>query len=62
LFDQIPGESGLDKSSALKAVDVIVSVVTTSAMAGDGAVIIGLGQLMYKDTPERQGRKLSTAQ
>lgn len=62
LVDRIAAVSGLDKSQARKAVEAFVSVVMSSAKAGDGVAVVGFGQFKVRDTPERQGRNPSTGQ
>jgi DNA-binding protein HU-beta len=55
--DRIAGDAGLNKPQAVEA---FLAVLTSCAKAGDGVALTGFGQCKVKDTPERQGRNLST--
>ncbi len=61
-IDHVATQAGLEKAQARKAVDAMVSAITSAAKGGDSVALSGFGQFKVKDTPARQGRNPATGQ
>ncbi len=62
LIDHVATTAGIEKSQARKAVEAMISAITTSAKSGDSVALNGFGQFKVKDTPARQGRNPATGE
>jgi len=62
LIEKVAAEAGLEKTQARKAIDAIVTAVTTAAKGGETVALSGFGQFKVKDTPARQGRNPATGE
>jgi DNA-binding protein HU-beta len=60
LIDHVASHAGLEKTQVRKAIDGLVSAITTAAKGGDSVALSGFGQFKVKDTPARQGRNPAT--
>ncbi len=61
-IERVATEAGLEKAQARKAVDAMVSAITSAAKDGDSVALSGFGQFKVKDTPARQGRNPATGE
>jgi len=62
LIEKVATEAGLEKAQARKAIDALVSAVTSAAKGGDSVAVTGFGQFKVKDSPARQGRNPATGE
>jgi DNA-binding protein HU-beta len=62
LIEHVATHAGLEKTQARKAVDALVSAITSAAKGGDSVALSGFGQFKVKDTPARQGRNPATGE
>ena len=56
LIESIASESGLTKAESLKALDAMLSSVTTSLQNGEQVVLVGFGTFSVKDRAPRKVR------
>jgi DNA-binding protein HU-beta len=62
LIEKVATEAGLEKAQARKAIDALISAVTSAAKGGDSVAVTGFGQFKVKDSPARQGRNPATGE
>jgi DNA-binding protein HU-beta len=62
LIEKVAAEAGLEKAQARKAIDALISAVTSAAKGGDSVAVTGFGQFKVKDSPARQGRNPATGE
>jgi len=62
LINAVAEESGLSKADAGRALDAVVSSVTTALKGGDSVALIGFGTFSVKDRAARTGRNPQTGE
>jgi len=62
LINAVAEESGLSKADAGRALDAVVSSVTTALQGGDSVALIGFGTFSVKDRAARTGRNPQTGE
>ena len=60
LIDAMAESSELSKVDAGKALDALLSAVTTALNAGDSVALVGFGTFSVKERAERKGRNPQT--
>lgn len=62
LIEAVAAELGEPKASAARAVDAVISSITTGIKHDDAVTIVGFGTFAKKDRPARTGRNPSTGE
>lgn len=62
LINAVAEESGLSKADAGRALDAVVSSVTTALQDGDSVALIGFGTFSVKERAARTGRNPQTGE
>lgn len=60
LIDSVAGITGTTKADAKKAVDAVISALTTSLAAGNEVKLNGFGSFAVAERAEREGRNPAT--
>jgi len=60
LIDHVASEAGLEKGTAKKAVEAVLTGIVDAAKKGDEVSLIGFGKFKVKESPARQGRNPAT--
>ncbi|WP_028536601.1 HU family DNA-binding protein [Paludibacterium yongneupense] len=62
LIDAIAAEADISKATAAKALDGLISAVTTSLQNGDPVTLVGFGTFYVGERAERSGRNPKTGE
>jgi DNA-binding protein HU-beta len=62
LIDAVAEEADLSKAAAARAVDAVVSAVTSALKEGDQVTLVGFGTFMVRERAARTGRNPRTGE
>ena len=62
LIDAVAASADLSKADATKAVDAVISTITSTLKTGDQVTLVGFGTFQVKDRAARTGRNPQTGQ
>jgi DNA-binding protein HU-beta len=62
LVEKIAAESGLTKAASAKALDAVISAITSTLASGESVTLSGFGTFRVTQTAERMGRNPSNGQ
>jgi DNA-binding protein HU-beta len=62
LIEHVISQAGIDKRTARKAVDAVLSGIVEAARKGEDVSLAGFGKFSVKDSPARQGRNPATGE